>query len=153
MLENMFGDFDLDDLDPQQLETDATKNLHQEAGQAEEASVSKEHGAIPKDKITHIVVRTTPVPIECGIPTISIPESKNVKLPSAMNPAKKITRFYYDCKHCTKSAQNKPSMMTHTRRCLNIKLICGGCGKEYDSSDAIEKHINEVHNGDIEMDQ
>ena len=44
-------------------------------------------------------------------------------------------------------------MMTHTRRCLNIKLICGGCGKEYDSSDVIEKHINKVHNGDIEMDQ
>ena len=44
-------------------------------------------------------------------------------------------------------------MMTHTRHCLNIKLICGGCDKEYDSSDAIEKHINEVHNGDIEMDQ
>ena len=129
------------------------RSLHQEAGQAEEASVSKEHGAIPKDKITRIVVKTTPVPIKCGIPTISIPESENVKLPSATNPAKKITRFYYNCKHCTKSAQNKPSMMTHTRHCLNIKLICGGCGKEYDSSDAIEKHINEVHNGDIEMDQ
>ena len=91
MLENMFGDFDLDDLDPQQLETDATKTLHQEAGQAKEASVSKEHGTIPKDKITRIVIRTTPVPIECGIPTISIPESENVKLPSATNPAKKIT--------------------------------------------------------------
>ena len=63
MLESMFGDFDLDDLHPQQLETDATKNLHQDAGQAEEASVSKEHGAIPKDKITQIVVRTTPVPL------------------------------------------------------------------------------------------
>ena len=153
MLESMFGDFNLDDLDPQQLETDAMKNLHQKAGQAEEASVSKEHGAIPKDKITCIVVRATPVRIECGIPTISIPESENVKLPSAMNPAKKITRFYYNCKHYTKSAQNKPSMMTHMRRCLNIKSICGGCGKEYDFSDATEKHINEVHNGDIEMDQ
>ena len=91
MLESMFGDFDLDNLDPQPLETDATKTLHQEAGQASEAPVSKEHGAIPKDKITQIVVRTTPVPIKCGIPTISIPKSENVKLPSAMNPAKKIT--------------------------------------------------------------
>ena len=43
--------------------------------------------------------------------------------------------------------------MTHMRCCLNIKLICGGCGKEYDSSDAIEKHISEVHGGDIQMDQ
>ena len=153
MLESMFGDVDLDDLDPQQLETDAMKNLHQQPGQAEEASMSKEHGAIPKDKITLIVVKTTLVPIECGIPAISIPESENVELPSATNPAKKITRFFYNCKHCTKSAQNKPSMMTHTRRCLNIKLICGGCGKEYDSSDAIKKHINEVQNGDVEVDQ
>ena len=152
MLESMFRDFDLDDLDPQQLETDAMKNLHQEAGQAKEASVSKEHGAIPKDKITRIIVKTTPVPIECGNPTMSIPESEDVKLPSATNPAKKITQFYYHCKHCTKSAQNKPSMMTHTHCCLNIKLICGGCGKEYDSPDAIEKHINKVHNGDIEID-
>ena len=31
MLESMFGDFDPDDLDPQQLETDATKTLCQEA--------------------------------------------------------------------------------------------------------------------------
>ena len=44
-------------------------------------------------------------------------------------------------------------MMTHTRHCLNIKLICGGCGKEYDSSHAIEKHINEVHKSDVQMDQ
>ena len=93
MLERMFGDFDLDDLDPQQLETDAMKNLCQKAGQAEEASVSKEHGAIPKDKITHTVVKTTPVPIKCGIPTISIPESENVKLPSATNPAKRLLGF------------------------------------------------------------
>ena len=153
LLESMFRDFDLDDLDPQQLEMDGTKNLHQEAEQVEEASVSKEHGAIPRDKITCIVIKTTPVPIKCGIPTISITESENVKLPSATNPAKKITLFYYNCKHCTKSAQNKPSMMTHTCHPLNMKLICGGCGKEYDSSDAIEKHIKEVHNGEIEMDQ
>ena len=38
-------------------------------------------------------------------------------------------------------------MMNHTRRCLNIKLVCGGCNKEYDSADAIEKHINEIHGG------
>ena len=90
MLESMFRDVDVDYLDPQQLETDVTKTLHHEAAQAEEASVSKEHGAIPKDKVTHIIVRTTPVPIECGIPVISIPESENVKLPSAANPAKKV---------------------------------------------------------------
>ena len=114
---------------------------------------SKEHGAIPEDKITRVIVRSTPVPIECGIQIISIPESENVKVPSAANPAKKVSCFYYSCKHCTKSSQNKTSMMTHTRRCLSIKLICGGCEKEYDSSESMERHINEAHKGDVDMGQ
>ena len=131
----------IDDLDPQQLETESMQTMHEEASEAEEASVLKEHRPISKDKITHITVTTTPVPIE-----LSILESKNVKYPSATNPAKKLTRFYY-CKHCAKSSQNKASMMNHTRRCLNIKLICGGCNKKYDSMASIEKHINEIHGG------
>ena len=86
----MFGDLDLEDLDPEELETTATKNLCQAAAKAEEASVSQEHGPIPADKVTHIEVRTTPVPIEFGIPKISVPESENVKIPSIANPAKKM---------------------------------------------------------------
>ena len=135
----MFGNLDLEDLDPEELETTVTKTLHQAAAQAEEASVSQEHGPIPADKVTHIEVRTTPVPIEFGISEMSVPDSENVKIPSIANPAKKISRFYYSCKHCTKSSQNKASMMTHTRRCINIKLVCGGCSKEYDSADYMEK--------------
>ena len=37
----MFGDLDLEDLDLEELETTVTKDLHQAAAQAEEASVSK----------------------------------------------------------------------------------------------------------------
>ena len=150
MLESMFGDVDEDDVDPQQLETKETKAQRHEAARAEEASISKEHRAILEDKITRVIVRSTPVPIECRIPVISIPESENVKVPSATNPAKKVPHFYYNCKHCAKSSQNKTSMMTHTH-CLNIKLVCGGCEKEYDSLEAMEKHINEAHNGDVNM--
>ena len=150
LLEDMFGDLDLEDLDPEELETTATKNLCQAVAQAEEASISQEHGPIPADKVTHVEVRTTSVPIEFGIPEISVPESENVKIPSVANPAKKISRFYYNCKHCTKSSQNKVSMLTHTRRCINIKLVCGGCSKEYDSADYMEKHINEAHGGDVD---
>ena len=51
MLESMFGDVDVDDLDPQQLETDATKNLCQQAGQAEEASDSKSMGLSQKTRL------------------------------------------------------------------------------------------------------
>ena len=146
----MFGDLDLEDLDPEELETTATKTLHQAAAQAEEASVSQEHGPIPADKVTCVEVRTTPVSIEFRIPEASVPVSENVKIPSIANPAKKISRFYYNCKHCTKSSQNKVSMMMHMHRCINIKLVCGSCSKEYDSANYMEKHINEAHGGDID---
>ena len=52
----MFGDLDLEDLDPEELETTVTKDLCQAAAQAEEASGSKEHGPIPADKVTHVML-------------------------------------------------------------------------------------------------
>ena len=147
----MFGDTDIEDLDPEDLETSKVKDLHQATAQVEEASVSKEHGPIPSDGITRVTIRSTPMPLEFGILEISVPLLENVKIPSTTNPAKRITRIYYHCRHCTKSAQNKPTMMTHTRCCINIKLVCGKCGKEYNSSKYIEKHIDEMHGGDIDM--
>ena len=153
LLEDMFGDLDLEDLSLEELETTVVKDLHQAVAQAEEASVSKEYGPIPVDKVTRIEVRTTPVHIEFGIPEMSVPESENVRIPSVANPVKKISRFFYNCKHCTKSSQNKVSMMTHTHQCINIKLVCGGCRKEYDSADYMEKHINEAHRGDVDPKQ
>ena len=147
----MFGDADIEDLDPENLETSKVKDLRQATAQVEEASISKDSGPIPSDGITHVPVRSTPVPLEFGIPEISIPLSENVKIPSATNPIKRITRFYYHCRHCAKSAQNKASMMMHTRLCINIKLVCGKCGKEYDSSVYMGKHIDEMHGGDIDM--
>ena len=147
----MFGDVDIEDLDPENLETSKVKDLRQATVQVEEASVSREHGPILSDGITRVPVKSTPMPLEFGIPEISIPPSENVKICSATNPTKRITRFYYRCRHCTKSAQNKASMMTHTCRCINIKLVCGKCGKEYDSSVYMERHIDEMHEGDIDM--
>ena len=87
----MFGDADIEDLDPEDLETSKVKDLHQAAAQAEEASVSREHGPIPSDGITWVTVRSTLVPLEFGIPEMSVPHLENVKIPSATNPAKRIT--------------------------------------------------------------
>ena len=129
LLESMFGDADIEDLDPESLETSKVKDLCQAAAQAEEASVSKEHSPILSDGITRVTVRSTPMPLEFGIPIISVPLSESIKIPSATNPAKRVTRFYYHCRHCTKSAQNKSSMMMHTCCCVNIKLVCGKRGK------------------------
>ena len=86
------------------------------------AAILAEHGSIPADKITCITITSVPIPIEFRIPEASLPKTENVKIPSTKNPAKKVTCFYYCCRVCFRSSQNKPSMMTHTRKCLCIKL-------------------------------
>ena len=147
LLETMFGDLDNEDLEPEQFESSSTKALHQEATKAEEASVAAEHSPIPLDAITCVMVISTPIPIEFGIPKASIPETKNIKMPSPKNQAKKVTCFYYGCRVCLHTSQNKASMMTHTQRCLHIKLVCKVCRKEYESSEGIENHMDKMHKG------
>ena len=143
----MFGHLDIDDVNISELETKTTKDLHKEAEAAEVASIIAETGAIPKDKIMKVYVTSLPVPHEFGIPVDSLPKTKNVKERSTKNPSKKVTKFYYACQFCPHSSQNKPSMMMHSRKCMNIKLVCVICDKAYNSTEYIEKHINEVHEG------
>ena len=143
----MFGDLDPEDVDPEQLETETTKALRQQATEAEEAAIAAEHGPLPSDKITRIAITSVPIPIEFGIPEASLPETENIKVPSTKYPAKKVTHFYYSCQICSHSSQNKSSMMTHTRRCLHMKLVCNICNKEYESAKGTENHINEAHKG------
>ena len=147
LLETMFGDMDIDDIDLSEMETETTRDLHKEAEAEEAASTAIEPGVTSKDKITRVYVTSLPVPLEFRIPPQNLPETESVKRRSVKNPAKKVTRFYYTCRLCPHSSQNKASMMTHTRRCLNIKFVCAVCSKAYDSSEYIEKHINDVHNG------
>ena len=137
----------MDDIDISELETETTQNLHKEAEMAEAASIAAETRAITKDKITRVYVTSLPVPHEFGIPPQSLPETENIKERSVKNSAKKVTKFYYICCFCPHSSQNKALMMTHTQRCLNIKLVYAICSKAYDSSEYIKKHINDAHNG------
>ena len=147
----MFGDLDLKDTDPEQLESDATKALRQEAAKAEEAAVSATHGPVPADQTTCVPITSATLPAEFGIPLKNLPETKSVKEASAKNPAKRVTKFYYTCKVCQHSLQNKISMLTHTCRCLKIKLVCQICKKEYESADYAEKYINEAHKGKFDV--
>ena len=126
-----------------------TKALWQEAAKVKEVAVSASHGPIPADKITRVSITSIPIPVEFGIPVEGLPETKNIKEALAKNPAK-VTQFYYICRVCSHASQNKPSMMTNTRRCLKIKLVCQVCQKEYESADYAEKHITEAHNGHCE---
>ena len=54
LLEMMFGDMDMEDIDLSELETETTRNLRKEAETAEAASTATETGAISKDKITKV---------------------------------------------------------------------------------------------------
>ena len=145
LLETLFGE--PEDIDPEQLETETTKTLCQQATEAEEAAMKAKHDSLPTDGVTCITITSVPIPIEFGIPEANLPETENIKAPSTKNPAKKVTHFYYHCQLCSHNSQNKSSMMTHTRRCLQIKLICKLCRKEYESTKGIENHINETHEG------
>ena len=97
LLETMFWDMTLEDIDITELESEATKELHQEAAKAEGASVAIEHGPIPTDTIMWVFITSILIPIEFRIPPKSIPETENIKEKFTKNPAKKITHFYYTC--------------------------------------------------------
>ena len=114
LLETMFGDMDMDDINISELEAETTRNLRKEADMVEAASIATETGAISKDKITRVYVTSLPVPPEFGIPPQSLPEMENIKERSVKNPAKKVKRFYYICRLCPHSLQNKASVITHT---------------------------------------
>ena len=139
LLETMFGEMDIEYIDLSEMETETTRDLHKEAETAEAASTVVETGATSKDKMTRVYVTSLPVPLEFGIPSQNLPETESIKERSSKNPAKMVTKFYYTCRLCPHSSQNKASMMTHTRRCLNIKLVCIVCNKAYDSSEYLEK--------------
>ena len=81
LLETMFGDLDLEDIDLGQLETDATKALFKEAAKAEEVAVVATQGPILADKITCVVITSVPIPVEFGIPVESLPKMKMLKSP------------------------------------------------------------------------
>ena len=98
-------------------------------------------------QVTRVPITVASLPAEFGIPPESLPETESVKEVSSKNPAKRVTKFYYTCKICQHSSQNKVSMLTHMCRCLKIKLFCQICNKEYKSADYAEKHINEAHEG------
>ena len=129
LFETLFGE--LEDIDPEQLEIETTKTLRQQATEAKEAAMKAKHGPLPTDGVTRITITSVPIPIEFGIPEANLPETENITAPSTKNPTNKVTRFYYHCQLCSHNSQNKSGMMTHTR-CLQIKLVCKLCHKEYE---------------------
>ena len=107
LLETMFGEMDIEDIDLSKMETETTRDLRKEAEVAEAASTAAETGITSKDKITRVYVTSLPVPLEFGIPSQNLPETESIKERSTKNAAKKVTKFYYTCHLCPHSSQNK----------------------------------------------
>ena len=145
MFESMFGDgpeVDLEDLD-----TDAIKKMREEAEQAEVAAAKK----VRKETISNknLVITKLPLTPEYGIHPNCIPELVSVR-EWCDKKKEKVNKFYYRCHVCQHESQNHSSMLTHTRRCLKIFLVCGACGKNSLSVSGLEEHAGKVHSGDLE---
>ena len=113
LLETMFGDQDEPDLEG--LESETMKEMWEEATAAKKANIAATEGPIPFGSITRMVVTSLPVPLEFGLQPEMCPETESVKEPSKKDPSKRVTKFYYVCRRCPHSSQNKPSMYTHAR--------------------------------------
>ena len=113
LLETMFGDQDEPDLEGLELET--MKEMREEATTAKKANIAATEGPTPSGNITRMVVTSLPVPLEFGLQPEMYPETELVKEPSKKDPSKRVTKFYYVCRRCLHSSQNKPSMYTHTQ--------------------------------------
>ena len=92
------------------------------------------------------MVSRLPIAPEFGIDPDYLPELVTIcKWSKSKN--KKVNKLYYQCKVCQHEAQNRASMLTHTRRCLKIFLQCKLCGKLYQGVGGLEEHIEKFHEG------
>ena len=138
LLETKFGDQDEPNLEG--LESGTMQEMREEAAATKKADLAATEGPIPFGGITRMVVTSLSVSLEFGLQPEMCPETESVKEPSKKDPSKRVTKFYYMCRRCPHSSQNKPSMYTHAQRCFNIKLVCPRCQKEYESSEGIDRH-------------
>ena len=144
ILELMFGDgpeVDLEDLD-----TDTVQKMHVEAHKAKEAAAQ----GVGKESVSHksLIIIKLPLAPEHGIDPDYWPGLVMVR--EWCNKKKeKVDKLYYQCQVCKHELQNRASMLTHTRMCLKIFLVCGICGKSYLSISSIEEHAEKIHDNQL----
>ena len=115
LLETMFGDQDEPDLEG--LESEAMKEMQEEAATAEEADIAATEGPTLSGNIACMVVTSLPVPLEFGLQPKMYPETESVKEPSKKDPSKRVTKIYYRCRRCpliseqTKHVHPHPTML------------------------------------------
>ena len=140
MLESMFGDGPK--VDPEDLDTKGVKEIQAEAEKAEKEAA--EQVGVSPGTGKNVIVTSLSITPKHGINIELIPELVTVRKWS-VSKNKKVDKLYYKYKICELESQNCGSMLTHTRKCLKILLVCGVCNKPYQSLNYIENHIEKVH--------
>ena len=143
MLESMFGDGE--DIEIEDLDSDDIQKLRAEADKAEEEAMRKQGRVSAFNKT--IIVKSLPLAPEFGIDDDYWPELIPVREWDDKKK-EKVHKLYYHCRISRKhESQNRASMLTHTRRCMKIFLVCGACDKSYLSVKGLADHVASVHEG------
>ena len=133
MLESMFGDGLK--VDPKELDSDAIKEMWAEAHKAKGEAAKREGRQVVADKT--IVISKLPIAPEFGIDPDYLPELVNIHEWSK-SKGEKVDKLYYQCKVCQHEAQNRASMLKHTRKCFKFILQCKIYQKLYQGVEYLE---------------
>ena len=144
MLEAMFGDGP--EVDIKDLDTETVQDMQAEAQRAK-AGVAKKQGK-PSVFNKSLVITKLPLVPEYRIDPDFWPELVQAS-DWCDKKQDKVDKLHYQCHICKHESQNRGSMLTHTRRCMKIFLVCGICNKLYFSISGIAEHAEKHHDNEL----
>ena len=145
MCSELFGEIKEDELVPGQFDSPLTKKLCTEA-EKEETKVGEAAGIInPSRSTTKVYTDQLLIPRDLGVPSDYLPHWESVKKKGAKGGCKTIS--CYCCLFCDHKSQNRTSTITHTHHNLNVVVACHFCPFTSESTEPLENHIKDVHDG------
>ena len=149
MLEEMFGEGPL--VDPEELLTGDVKAKF-DATHAEEAAIAQTVRDPDPTTKTILYPKSLPIAPDFGLDFgLNLLPENIICTEKSATSGKMVDKFYYQCCVCKDhSSQNRPSMCTHTCKCLNVKLGCSLCPVTYDATDSLQNHIVKIHGGTLD---
>ena len=145
MLEAMFRDGP--EINIEDLDTETVQGMQAEAQQAKADVVNKQGKPSAFNK--SLVITKLPLVPEYGIDPDFWPELVQVR-EWCSRKQDKVDKLYYQCHIHKNESQNRASMLTNTKRCMKIFLICGICNKSYFSVSGIVEHAEKHHNNELD---
>ena len=145
MLEAMFVDGP--EINIEDLDTETVQEMQAKAQQAE-ADVAKKQGKLSAFNKSLVITKLSLVPKyeidpDFWLELVQFREWCNKK-------QDKIDKLFYQCPICKHELQNRASMLTHTRWCMKIFLVCGICNKSYFSVSGIAEHAEKHRDNELD---